>query len=157
VQNWSGAALIGKKGELLGLGSLIVADAVTPGTQSPGNLFVPVDLLKAILDDLIERGRAPGPARPWLGLYSEELRGRIFVLRVSPEGPAERAGVKSGDIVLGVGDKEVTTLADFYGMVWARGAAGAEVPLRILQGMQVRNLKIRSADRAEYLRARPNY
>jgi S1-C subfamily serine protease len=157
VQNWSGAALIGKKGELLGLGSLIVADAVTPGTQSPGNLFVPVDLLKAILDDLIERGRAPGPARPWLGLYSEELRGRIFVLRVSPDSPAERAGVKSGDIVLGVGDKEVTTLADFYGKVWARGAAGIDVPLRVLQGMQVKELKIRSADRADYLRARPNY
>lgn len=157
VRNWSGAALIGSKGELLGLGSLIVADAGSTGTQTPGNMFVPVDLLKAILDDLIERGRAPGPVKPWLGMYSGELHGRVFVQRVSPGGPAETAGLKSGDIVLGVGGEDVVSLADFYRKVWARGAAGVEVPLRVLQGSTVRDVKVRSADRLEYLRAAPRY
>jgi len=157
VRNWSGAALIGSKGELLGLGSLIVGDAGGPGTQSPGNMFVPVDLLKAVLDDLIERGRVSGATRPWLGMYSEEIRGRVFVLRVSPGGPADSAGVKSGDIVLGVGGQNVDSLADFYRKVWALGAAGVEVSLRVLQGSAIRDVKVRSADRLEYLRAAPSY
>ncbi len=157
VQNWSGAALIGTQGELLGVGSLIVGDAGGPGTQSPGNMFVPVDLLKPILDDLIEHGKARGPVRPWLGLAAEELRGRLIVARVSAEGPAERAGVKSGDLVLGVGGEEVGSLADFYRKVWSRGAAGVEVPLQILQGTQVKEVKVRSIDRVQYFRKGTSY
>jgi S1-C subfamily serine protease len=157
VENWSGAALIGAKGELLGIGSLIVGDAGGPGTQSPGNLFVPIDLLKPILEDLIAKGRAPGPVRPWLGLNAEELRGRVFVVRVSPEGPAERAGLRSGDLVIGVGGEEVASLADFYRKVWGRGEAGVEVPLRVLQGMQVKEVTVRSIDRLQYFRQKSSY
>jgi S1-C subfamily serine protease len=157
VHNWSGAALISARGELLGVGSLIVPDAGGAGTPSPGNLFVPIDLLKPILDDLIAHGRAPGPRRPWLGVYAEELRGRLFVARVAREGPAERAGVASGDIVIGVGGEEVASLADFYRKVWARGAAGVEVPLRVLQGLEVKDLRVRSIDRPEYFRRKPSY
>ena len=154
VMNWSGAALIGPKGDLLGIGSLMVADAMSPGTQSPGNLFVPVDLLKPILNDLIEKGRA-GPARPWLGMSTEELRGRLFVSRVSPEGPAARAGLQRGDILVGVGSEDVSSLGDFYKKLWARGNAGIEVPLRVLQGTQMREIGVRSIDRVEYIRAKP--
>ena len=157
VQNWSGAALIGAKGELLGIGSLVVGDAGGPGTQSPGNMFVPTDLLKPIFEDLIAKGRAAGPLRPWLGLNAEEMRGRLFVARVSPEGPAERAGLKSGDIVIGVGADEVTSLAELYRKVWGRGEAGVEVPLRVLQGMQVKEIKVRSIDRLQYFRQKPSY
>jgi len=157
VQNWSGAALIGAKGELLGIGSLIVPDAGGPGTQSPGNMFVPIDLLKPIFDDLVAKGRAAGPMRPWLGLNAEEMRGRVFVQRVSAEGPAERAGLKGGDIVVGVGSEEVSSLADFYRKVWARGAAGVDVPLRVLQGMQMKEVTVRSIDRIEYFRQKPSY
>jgi S1-C subfamily serine protease len=157
VMNWAGAALIGVKGELLGIGSLIVGDSAGAGTQSPGNLFVPVDLLKPILDDLIARGKRAGAARPWLGMNTEELRGRLFVIRVSADGPADRAGVKSGDIVIGVGGEEVTSLADFYRKVWARGAAGVEVPIRVLQGVQMRDLTVRSMDRIEHFRQKPSY
>lgn len=157
VMNWSGASLIGARGELLGLGSLIVGDAAGGGTQSPGNMFVPVELLKPILEDLIARGRAAGPVRPWLGVNTEEMRGRLFVTRVSPDGPADRAGLKSGDIVIGVGSEEVSSLADFYRKIWARGAAGIEVPLRVLQGVQVKEVTVRSIDRVEYFRTRPSY
>jgi S1-C subfamily serine protease len=157
VMNWSGASLISAKGELLGLGSLIVADAVGVETQAPGNMFVPTDLLKPILDDLIARGRAGGPVRPWLGINTEEVRGRLFVTRVSPDGPADKAGLKSGDVVVGVGSEDVASLADFYRKVWARGTAGVDVPLRILQDTQVREVTVRSIDRVEYFRARPSY
>jgi serine protease Do len=157
VQNWSGAALIGAKGELLGIGSLVVGDAGGQGTQSPGNMFVPIDLLKPIFEDLVAKGRAAGPLRPWLGLNAEEMRGRLFVARVSPEGPAERAGLKSGDIVIGVGADEVTSLAELYRKVWARGEAGVEVPLRVLQGMQVKEITVRSIDRVQYFRQKQSY
>ena len=157
VMNWSGASLISAKGELLGLGSLIVADAAGTGTQMPGNMFVPAELLKSILEDLIAGGRAAGPARPWLGVNSEEMRGRLFVTRVSPGGPADKAGLKSGDILIGVGSDEVSSLADFYRKVWARGAAGVDVPLRVLQGVQLKELTVRSIDRVEYFRGKPSY
>ncbi|HEX6689566.1 MAG TPA: S1C family serine protease [Burkholderiales bacterium] len=152
VEAWSGAPLIGPKGELLGIGSLIVPDAGGPGTQSPGNMFVPIDLLKPILADLKASGKRKGPPRPWLGVTTDEMRGRVFVSRVSPEGPAERAGLQRDDIVLTVAGQEVRTLAEFYGKVWARGAAGVEVPMKVLRGVQMRDVSVRSIDRVEYFR-----
>ena len=157
VMDWSGAPLIGAGGDVLGIGSLIVPDAGGAGTQSPGNMFVPVDLLKPILEDLIAKGRRDAPARPWLGVNADELRGRLFIGRVSPDGPAERAGLKSGDIVLAVGSEEVKTLAEFYKRIWERGPAGAEVPLKVLQGAQVRDVTVRSIDRVEYFRPSATY
>lgn len=157
VADWSGAPLIGAKGELLGIGSLIVPDAQAPGTQSPGNMFVPVDLLKPILDDLIAEGRRRGPARPWLGVNTDEFRGHLFVSRVSADGPAERAGLRAGDIVVAVNGEHVSTLAEFYRRIWGRGGAGVEVPVRVLQGAQLRDVSVRSIDRVDYFRTSRTY
>lgn len=160
VTNWSGAALIGARGELLGLGSLIVADALgnaAGGAQAPGNMFVPADLLSALIEDFVARGKAPGPARPWLGLNTEELRGRLFVVRVSPGGPADRAGIVAGDILVGMGAERLSSLADFYRKLWSLGPAGIDVNLRVLRGGDVNEITLRSIDRLEYFRAQPNY
>ncbi len=153
VDAWSGAPLIGPQGELLGIGSLIVPDAGGVGSQSPGNMFVPVDLLKPILADLMKNGKRSGPPRPWLGVNTDELRGRLFVSRVSAEGPADKAGLQRDDIVLSVAGEEVKTLAEFYRNVWARGAAGVEVPMKVLRGAQIRDVLVRSIDRVDYFRA----
>jgi serine protease Do len=150
--NWSGAALIDRDGKLLGVGSLIVREATEGEPILPGNVFVPIDLLKPILGDLVREGHRAGPARPWLGLSAEELQGRLFVTRVSPDGPADKAGIRVGDIILGVGDESVRTRPDFYNKVWARRAAGDDVPLKILQGADVREINVRSIDRLEYFR-----
>ncbi len=157
VMNWSGAALISKRGELVGLGSLIVADVTGEGAQAPGNMFVPVNLLKAILEDLIARGKAPGPARPWLGINTEELRGHLFVTRVSPDGPADKAGIVHGDVLIGIGAEGISSLADFYRKLWSRGNAGTEVTLRVLRGGEVKDITLHSIDRLDYFRNRPNY
>jgi S1-C subfamily serine protease len=155
--NWSGAALIDKDGALLGVGSLILRDATESDPHLPGNMFVPIDLLKPILSDLVKSGRRAGPARPWLGVSADEVRGRLLVTRVSPEGPADRAGVQAGDIILGVGPDAVHTQAEFYRKVWSRGSAGSEIPLRVLQDSEVREIKLRSIDRLDYFRQKPMY
>ena len=153
--NWSGAALIGPDGALLGVGSLIVRDATDGDPHLPGNMFVPIETLKPILAELIRTGRRAGPARPWLGVAADEVAGRLVVVRVAPDSPAERAGMRKGDIILAVGSDGVRSQPEFYRRVWGRGAAGSEIPLRVLQGIDVRDLKVRSIDRLEYFRQKP--
>ncbi|HVP87321.1 MAG TPA: S1C family serine protease, partial [Casimicrobiaceae bacterium] len=155
--NWSGAALVDKDGALLGVGSLILRDASQADPHVPGNMFVPIDLLKPILPDLVKSGRRAGPARPWLGVNADEVQGRLLVTRVSPEGPADRAGVQAGDIILAVGAEAVHTQAEFYRKVWGLGNAGSDIPLRVLQDSDVRELKLHSIDRLDYFRQKPMY
>jgi serine protease Do len=156
--NWSGAALVNRNLELVGIGSLIVREASSTGDSTlPGNMFVPIDVLKPILADLVRTGRRAGPARPWLGVSADEIQGRLMVSRVSPEGPGDEAGIKVGDIILGVGGDGVRTQAEFYRKVWGRGAAGTDIPLRVLQGVDVRELQVHSMDRVEYFRPKTTY
>lgn len=157
ISGFGGAALIGPDGRLLGIGSLIVGDAAPGDEPLPGNMFVPIDALKPIYQDLLAQGRAAGPARPWLGLYSEEVRGRIFVQRVAPEGPAAAAGLRANDVIVAVKGDAVTTLADFYRKVWALGEAGVEVPLSVLGPDGVSEISVSSGDRYDYLKLDPTY
>jgi len=153
TMNWAGAALISREFKLVGIGSLFLRDM--NGSGVGGNMFVPVDLLKPILADLVASGKRSGPVRPWLGLATEEFHGRLLVVRVSPESPAEKAGLKAGDIVLGVGKDTVRNHVELYGKVWGTGAAGADIPLKVLQGADLRDIRVKSIDRAEYFRDRP--
>ena len=157
TSQWAGAALVSREGKLVGIGSLYVRETLEGGSQVPGNMFVPIDLLKPNLADLIEKGRRSGPARPWLGLATEELHGHLLVTRVSPEGPADKAGVRNGDIVVGVAADPVKTQEELYRRVWGLGAAGIEVPLKILQGVDMREFRLRSIDRFQYFKEKPVY
>lgn len=152
---WAGSALISREGKLVGIGSLLVRDSVETGIPLPGNLFVPIDLVKPILADLIDKGRASGAPRPWLGMATEEVQGHLFVTRVSAEAPAEAAGIQRGDIIVGVGADTVTTRAELYQKLWSLGPAGIEVPLKVLQGASLKEIKVRSIDRMEYFRIKP--
>jgi S1-C subfamily serine protease len=155
--NWSGAALIDSDGKLLGVGSLIVREANDDEPKVPGNMFIPINLLKPILPELVKAGHRSGPPRPWMGVATDELQGRLVVSRVSPEGPADLAGLAAGDIILAVGDDDVRTQADFYRKVWNRGGAGTVIPLKLLQGAEVREVRIKSIDRVDYFRPRTTY
>ena len=153
TMNWSGAALVeprpqARRHRLADRARSVVRRRAT----LPGNMFVPIDALKPILADLVRTGRRAGPARPWLGVAADEVQGRLMVSRVSPEGPGDQAGIKVGDIILGVGGDGVRTQAEFYRKVWGRGAAGADIPLRVLQGVDVKELEVHSMDRVEYFR-----
>jgi len=150
--NFGGAALIGPNGQLVGIGSLFTQLMIQGFGSIPCNMFVPIDILKPILSDLITSGRSHEPQQPWLGLSAEEVHRRVFVLRVTSGGPAEKAGLKSGDIILAVNKGAVNGLADFYRKVWTLGSAGVLVHLSVLQGTQIRTISVHSADRYQFYR-----
>ena len=155
-REYGGAALIDQAGKLVGIGSLLLNDAPAQGVQGFGNMFVPVGVLKPVLSQLVKSGRSGRPVRPWLGVYSQEFDGQLIVSKLAAGGPGELAGLKLGDIILGVGGRKVTNLVDFYRMVHARGRAGSVVPLDILSqkdaDIAVRQVEVTSADRHGWLR-----
>jgi len=153
--NFGGAALIDRDGRLMGIGSIYTQMAIQGLGSIPCNMFVPIDLLNPILSDLMIRGRSREAPRPWLGLNAEETHGRVFITRVTSEGPAERAGLQPEDLILTVNGKVVNGLADFYRKVWAVGNAGVDVSLGILRGSQIRDITIHSTDRYQSLRLKP--
>ncbi len=148
----SGAGLLDEHGRLVGIASLWVSDALEAGAAFPGNMFVPIDLLKPLLEDLVATGRRRGPGRPWLGLYSEQHEGHLFVSRTLPDSPAERAGLKRGDVILGVAGQSVGGQSDFYRKLWSSGEAGCDVTLHVLHEKSVKQVVVRTADRMDYLR-----
>jgi serine protease Do len=153
--NWQGAALLNRDGRLLGIGSLVVGDAVGSRGQVPGNMFVPIDVIKPVLGDFIANGRSTAKPRPWIGVSSQEVQGNLIVTRVSSEGPAEDAGLKAGDIIVGIGGQPIKGQADFYTRLWKSGEAGAEVSVDVLKGNRVETYKVKTIDRNHYFRSRP--
>jgi S1-C subfamily serine protease len=153
---FAGAALIGSEGQLLGIGSLFTQLAVPGLGLLPCNVFIPIDLLNPILDDLISTGRSRQPARPWLGINAEETHRRVFITRITAGGPAEEAGLQADDLILTVNGKPVNGLSDFYRKVWETGSAGAEITLGILKGVEVREISVRTGDRNQFLLMKPS-
>jgi S1-C subfamily serine protease len=156
--NWSGSALIAPDGKLLGIGSLIVGDAKKGDKALPGNMFVPIDLLKPNLGDLLASGRPAAAPRPWLGINAQEVGGRIVVTRISPEGPAEKAGILRGDTLRSIGGRPVNELADLWQRLWAQGPAGTEIRLGISHGgSEPRDVTVKTIDRYRYLKLDTTY
>jgi S1-C subfamily serine protease len=147
--NWGGTGLISATGELIGIGSLQIERS---GSDEHFNMMVPIDLLKPVLGDLRNYGRVDKPARPWLGLYSTEIEDKIVVVGIAPKGPAARAELKTGDVVLAVAGDKVTSEADFYRKVWSLGTAGVEVPLTLFSGGATFDVVLHSSDRAKFLK-----
>jgi S1-C subfamily serine protease len=148
---WGGAALIASDGKLVGIGSLLVQEKVDSGTLQ-GNMLVPIDLLEPILEDMTKTGRASRPSHPWLGMYTTEAGKRLVVAALAPGGPAERAGMKIGDIVLEVGNGRPDSLADLWRRIWRVGPPGAEVQLKIARNSTISDVRLKSADRNEFLK-----
>lgn len=150
--NHSGAALINADGQLIGIGSLWVGDAINAGAAFPGNMFVPTDLLPPILPDLVAHGRRSGTLRPWLGVYTEEVRGHVLVTQVLRGAPADLGGLKRGDVILAVDGKSVGSQSELYETLWNDTEAGDEITLQIWRNKKVREIKARTIDRVDYLR-----
>ncbi len=148
--SWGGAGLIGADGKLIGIGSLRLQMS-SGGKAADINMAVPIDLLRPILEDLTTRGQVDRPPRPWLGVFSAESDGDVVVMSVADDGPADKAGLKQGDIISDVRDGAVEGLADFYRKLWDIGPAGEEVPMRIVRDGRENWVRVKSADRNSFL------
>ncbi len=150
--NWGGTALIGAAGDLLGIGSLQLQHAVEKEPAQNINMIVPIDLLKPILDDLLKFGRRTGPSRPWLGLYATEVENRLVIVGLADRAPAQRADLRTGDVVLAVAGSKVHDLAGFFRRVWAQGQAGVDVPVTIYRDGHTMEMRIKSGERDRFLK-----
>ena len=149
--NWGGTGLLNVRGELIGIGSLQL-EREREGKDEHVNMVVPIDLLKPILDDLRKFGRVNKPARPWLGLLSTEIDNRVVVIGISSNGPAARAELKTGDVILGIDGDNVTSQTGFYRKLWALGDAGVDVPLTVHHEGVTFDVTVTSTDRFKLLK-----
>jgi S1-C subfamily serine protease len=149
--DWSGAALVGADGRLLGTGSLLVQEAADQQTEQ-GNMFVPVNLLEPILEQLLATGSAQRASRPWLGMYTAESNGHLIVSGLAPGAPAEQGGVRPGDLLLEINGERVAKLADFLRKLWRAAEPGADVLLTLGREGDLLNLRVRCANRNDYLK-----
>jgi S1-C subfamily serine protease len=150
--NWGGTALINSAGELIGIGSLQLQEGREQGPPGDINMMVPIDLLKPIFNDLMTLGRANLPPRPWLGLYATEIENKLIVVGLAKDGPAQRADLRTGDVLLSVGGNEIQTLAGLYRRIWSIGAAGTEIPMSVYRDGKTFDVKVKSGDRNRHLK-----
>ncbi len=151
--NWGGTALIGHDGTLRGVGSLYVEDAAGGDRSVPGNMMVPIDLLKPILSELTAFGRVRRKQRPWLGLFTAEAMGHLFVAGVAPGGPADDSGLESGDVIVSLNGRNLDGMTDLYRKLWALGPAGVTVHFTVLRGGDAIDVPIHTADRYDFLKS----
>jgi S1-C subfamily serine protease len=149
--NWGGAGLISSGGELIGIGSLQM-ERERAGKAEHVNMIVPIDLLTPVLDDLRRFGKVNRPARPWLGMYSAEIDDRVVIIGISGNGPAARAELKTGDVILAVKGEKITSQAGFYRKLWSLGAAGVDVPLTVHHEGVTFDVVLASTDRGRLLK-----
>jgi S1-C subfamily serine protease len=150
---WGGAALIGDNGKLVGIGSLLIQERYEDDETVDSNMFVPIDLLEPILDDLMKFGKVDQPPRPWLGLFTTESDGNLVVAGLTEGAPADEAGVEAGDVVVRVADTPVTDLVQLFRRIWAEGPAGTVIPLTIERDGGEMTVEITSADRETFLKS----
>jgi serine protease Do len=138
----SGGPLINIRGEVVGINTAMTA-------QAQGIAFaIPINMAKALVPQLVALGRAP---RSWLGLYPQpvtpslkrafslpDTRGAL-VSDVVPGGPAEEAGVQSGDVVLEFDGHPIRRADDLQWLVAVAGA-GRKVGLTLVRGGATRKV-----------------
>jgi S1-C subfamily serine protease len=146
--NWGGTALIGDRGELLGIGSL----QLEASAGKDINMIVPIDLLKPILEDMLTTGGRKGPPRPWLGMYVADTEDKFVVMGLASRGPAQRAKIETGDALIAVNGERIESLADLFRMIWKMGDAGVDVPITVLRDQRKIDVTVKSADRARFLK-----
>ena len=148
---WSGGALIDQAdGALIGIGSLFVQGVGGSGGEIQGNMFVPIDTLEPIYEDLVKVGRSTKTPRPWLGMHTTEALGHLVVAGMFDGGPAESAGIRVGDLIDRVEDIKVETLEDMYRKMWSVGGAGTDVKFGVIRGSRGLDIFVRSGDRRDF-------
>ena len=150
--NWGGTAMIGLDGRLQGIGSLYLEELQAGDDMIGGNMIVPIDVLYPILESMLTEGHAPGPPRPWLGMYAVDHEDEVMIAGLARNGPAYRADLRVGDIIERIGAHAPKNLADAFRHIWSLGPAGVEVPMALNRDGQRMQVQVRSIDRNSFLK-----
>jgi S1-C subfamily serine protease len=141
---FGGGAFITLEGVMTGVVSLNL------GGLKDATMIIPLDYFQAIRDEVIAHGRVRSRMpRAWIGMYPMPSPRGLIVFGVTEEGPAHIAGIKPGDILVSLDDREVSDRATLYQRLWQH-QAGEEVLLTVLREGRRRVLPIRSQDRADF-------
>ena len=152
----SGGALINIRGELVGINTLIATGGFTTGNIGIG-FAIPSNTANALLPQLIENGEI---VRGWLGIsmgsVSHELAEKlnldstqgVLVLAVGPDSPAEKGGIRHGDIIVEFNGKPVQGSSDLMFTV-AETAVGASVKIKVVRNRKEKVLKVKLEKRTE--------
>lgn len=149
---WTGAAAIDRAGNLVGVASLIFQQFTMGDTNIDANLVIPIDLLKQALPDLIKFGKVNRPPRPWLGLWTAESDNKLVIAGLNDKGPAKRAGLQVGDVIIGIAGGPVKSLGSMYRRIWNLGNAGVTVPFEVLREGRRLEISVASVDRQSRLK-----
>ncbi|MCW2747687.1 MAG: putative serine protease PepD [Nocardioidaceae bacterium] len=137
----SGGALVDCRGELIGINTAIATVPNESGVAGGGNVgigfAIPVDLAVAVSDQIIKTGTFTAP---FVGLLTApisastaeafDVAGGLYVTSVVPGGPADKAGLKVGDVILSVAGRAATTPEALFEAVLPR-QVGDEVTVQI--------------------------
>jgi Do/DeqQ family serine protease len=146
----SGGALINLKGELIGINTAIIGPS---GANVGIGFAVPSMMVKAVLDQIVRFGEV---RRGRLGASSEDIthdlagslglastEGAIISI-VEPNSPAEKAGMKPRDVVIGVNGRAVRNAADLRNKVGMM-PIGETIELRLIRSAKPLTIKIKIA------------
>jgi S1-C subfamily serine protease len=144
---FGGGALANFRGELVGIVSLNLNEV------GKFTLAIPVDYYRTYEQELKQYGQVRSrPSRPWLGLYSNPLAGHVVVSGVVPGGPAAKHGLREGDIILSVEQKDIRSRSELYHEMWKK-RPGERILFKVLREEQSFELEVIGGDRADRYRS----
>ena len=144
---YGGGTLADMRGRIMGVVSLNLNQV------GKFSLAIPIEYYLRHEQELKQHGRIQSrPRRPWLGFYPQGFGGHLVVAGIVPGGPAEKSGLRQGDIILGVEQKEIRSRPDLYREIWKK-KPGERISFRILREEESLNLEVVSGDRWDFYRS----
>jgi S1-C subfamily serine protease len=137
-------------GPLLDLEARVVG-IVSLGLASVGRytLAIPMELFLARRAELESEDPSPGARRAWVGFYPQGHEGGVALSGLVPGGPAEKAGLQRGDLILSVDGQPVASLRELYRALWKKGP-GEPLGMQVLRDAAIHVIEIVAGDRYEF-------
>lgn len=146
-QGNSGGPLVDINGKVIGVNTAILS---TSGGSVGLGFAIPSNLVAVVKDSIISTGKFE---RPYVGLYLDNLDSQkvknlniksgngVYIAQVVPGSPAEKAGLKANDVIIGVNDKPINSAGSFIGELAAK-KIGQTVNLQIIRNSQTMNVNV---------------